>query len=39
MELIRRITHIDFIGKRKYALVISSIVILICLGSIFFHGD
>ena len=38
MELIRADTHIDFIGKRKVALVISSIVILISLGSIFLHG-
>jgi preprotein translocase subunit SecF len=38
MELIRPDTKIDFIGKRKYALVISTIVILISFGSIFLHG-
>ncbi len=38
MELIRPDTQIDFIGKRKYALVISTIVILISFGSIFLHG-
>ena len=38
MELIRPDTRIDFIGKRKYALLISTIVILISLGSIFLHG-
>jgi preprotein translocase subunit SecF len=38
MELIRPDTRIDFIGKRKIALVISTIVILISLGSIFLHG-
>ncbi|RPJ11347.1 MAG: protein translocase subunit SecF [Deltaproteobacteria bacterium] len=38
MELIRPDTRFDFIGKRKYALVISTIVILISFGSIFFHG-
>ncbi len=38
MELIRPDTRIDFIGKRYYALVISTIVILISFGSIFLHG-
>jgi preprotein translocase subunit SecF len=38
MELIRPDTRIDFIGKRKYAFVISTLVILISLGSIFFHN-
>jgi preprotein translocase subunit SecF len=38
MELIRPDTRIDFIGKRKYALLISTIVILISFGSIFLHG-
>ena len=38
MELIRPDTHIDFVGKQKYALVISTLVILISLGSIFLHG-
>ncbi len=38
MELIRPDTRIDFIGKRYYALVISTIVMLISFGSIFLHG-
>ena len=38
MELIRPDTRIDFIGKRKYALLISTIAILISFGSIFLHG-
>lgn len=38
MELIRPDTRIDFVGKQKYALVISTIVILISIGSIFLHG-
>ena len=38
MELIRPDTHFDFIGKRKITLCISTVVILICLGSILFHG-
>jgi preprotein translocase subunit SecF len=38
MELIRSDTHIDFIGKRKVALMISCAVILIGLGSIAYHG-
>jgi len=38
MELIRPDTRIDFIGKRYYALVISTIVILVSFGSIFLHG-
>jgi preprotein translocase subunit SecF len=38
MELIRPDTKIDFIGKRKVALLISTIVILISFGSIFLHG-
>ncbi len=38
MELIRPDTHIDFIGKRKYALLISTCSILIAFASIFFHG-
>ena len=38
MELIRPDTHFDFIGKRKYTLWISAIVILLSLGSIFVHG-
>ena len=38
MELIRPDTRIDFIGKRKIALIISTIAILISFGSIFLHG-
>ncbi|MBB4805205.1 SecD/SecF fusion protein [Chryseobacterium defluvii] len=33
-----RNTWIDFIGKRKYAYIISVILTLICIGSIFTHG-
>ena len=38
MQLFRSTTHFDFIGKRKLALLISTIVILASIGSIFFHG-
>lgn len=38
MELIRPDTRFDFIGKKKYALWISTAVILLSLGSIFLHG-
>ena len=38
MELIRPDTRIDFIGKRKYAFIVSACAILICFGSIFLHG-
>jgi preprotein translocase subunit SecF len=38
MELIRPDTRYDFIGKKKFTIWVSSIVILACLGSIFFHG-
>ncbi|HSB06111.1 MAG TPA: protein translocase subunit SecF [Thermodesulfobacteriota bacterium] len=38
MELVRPDTRIDFIGKRKIALIISTIAILISFGSIFLHG-
>jgi preprotein translocase subunit SecF len=38
MELIRADTHFDFIGIKKITLCISTVVILICLGSILFHG-
>jgi preprotein translocase subunit SecF len=38
MELIPPNTRIDFIGKKKYAVWISAVAILISLGSIFFHG-
>src|SRR5512136_1810739 len=38
MDLIRPGTHIDFIGIKKITLLISTVVILICFGSILFHG-
>ncbi len=38
MELIRPNTHIDFIGKKKYTLWLSAIVLLISLGSVFLFG-
>jgi len=38
MELIRPNTRIDFIGKKKYTLWISAVVILISLGSVFLFG-
>ena len=38
MDLIRPNTRIDFIGKKKYTLWISAIVILISLGSVFLFG-
>ncbi|MGN1226010.1 MAG: protein translocase subunit SecDF [Candidatus Cryptobacteroides sp.] len=31
-------THVDFLGKRKYSYIISGILILISLGSIFIKG-
>jgi len=37
MELIRPNTRYDFIGKRKFTAWLSLIVILLCVGSIFFH--
>jgi preprotein translocase subunit SecF len=38
MELIRPDTRFDFIGKKKIAIWVSTIAILLCLGSIFFHS-
>ena len=38
MELIPRGTRFDFIGKRKFTLWISTVAILLCFASIFFHG-
>ena len=38
MELIPHDTHIDFIGKKKITLWISTAAILISFGSIFLHG-
>jgi len=37
MELIRPDTRFDFIGKKKITLWISTVVILLCFGSLFFH--
>jgi preprotein translocase subunit SecF len=37
MELIRPNTRYDFIGKKKFTAWLSLIVILLCVGSIFFH--
>ena len=37
MELIRPDTRYNFIGKRKFTAWLSLIVILLCVGSIFFH--
>jgi preprotein translocase subunit SecF len=38
MELIRPDTRFDFIGKKKFTIWVSTIALLLCLGSIFFHG-
>ncbi len=38
MELIRPDTRIDFIGKRNIAYLISTVAILLSLGSYIFHG-
>ena len=38
MELIRPDTRFDFIGKKKFTIWVSTIAILICIGSILFHG-
>jgi preprotein translocase subunit SecF len=38
MELIRPDTRYDFIGKRKITIWISAVALLVCLGSILFHG-
>ncbi|MEW6374480.1 MAG: protein translocase subunit SecF [Thermodesulfobacteriota bacterium] len=38
MELIRPDTRFDFIGKKKYTIWISTVALLLSLGSIFFHG-
>jgi preprotein translocase subunit SecF len=38
MELIRPGTRFDFIGKKKFAIWVSGIAILLSLGSIFLHG-
>jgi preprotein translocase subunit SecF len=38
MELIRPDTRIDFIGKGKYAAILSATVILITCGTLLYHG-
>jgi len=38
MELIRPGTHFDFIGMKKITLWISTVAILVTIGSIFYHG-
>jgi len=38
MELIKPGINIDFVGKMKYAMIFSAILLLIGIGSIIFHG-
>lgn len=38
MELIKPGINLDFVGKIKYAVVFSAILIIISIGSVFFHG-
>jgi len=38
MELIKPGVNIDFVGKMKYAIVFSAILILIGIGSVIYHG-
>lgn len=38
MELIKPGINIDFVGKLKYALVLSTVLILVGIGSIIYHG-
>ncbi|NWF94147.1 MAG: protein translocase subunit SecF [Syntrophaceae bacterium] len=38
MELIKPGTNYDFIGKKKFTIWVSTVAILLSLGSIFFHG-
>lgn len=38
MELIKPGINIDFVGKMKYAIVFSAILIIIGIGSVIFHG-
>lgn len=38
MDLIRPDTRFDFIGKRKFTIWVSTIAILLSIGSIVFHG-
>ena len=38
MELIKPCVNIDFVGKMKYAMILSAVLILIGIGSIIYHG-
>ncbi|MEN6330814.1 MAG: protein translocase subunit SecF [Smithella sp.] len=38
MELIKPGINIDFVGKMKYAMALSAILIIIGIGSVIFHG-
>jgi preprotein translocase subunit SecF len=38
MEIFKKETHFNFMGKRKMAMIISSFFILVSLASIVFHG-
>ncbi len=38
MELIKPGIHLDFVGKIKYAVVFSAILIIISIGSVILHG-
>ena len=38
MELIKPGINIDFVGKMKYAIIFSAILILIGIGSVIYHG-
>jgi len=38
MELIKPGIHIDFVGKMKYAVIFSAILIIVGIGSVIFHG-
>ena len=37
IELIKPGIHLDFVGKMKYAIIFSTIVTIICIGSFIFH--
>lgn len=38
MELIKPGIHLDFVGKMKYAIIFSAILIIISIGSVILHG-
>jgi preprotein translocase subunit SecF len=38
MELIKPGTNFDFIGKRKYAYIVSLVLLAVAVGSLIFHG-